>query len=91
MNAEDVRSHRDRLRDILLTHSIKTGDFLLASGKRSNVYVDVRKTALRSDGAVSIGHLLVALIDDLDHAGVGGMTLGADPILLRHSLRLRPT
>ena len=79
MNSNEAR---DSLRAILLEHSIKTGVFTLASGQTSNLYVDVRKTALRADGARCIGRLLTDLVSTLpDVHGVGGMTLGADPIL----------
>lgn len=73
---------KQRLLELLLAHSYKEGDFLLASGKRSTFYIDVRATALTAEGAALIGDVLL----DLMHAqgwafsGAGGMTLGADPL-----------
>lgn len=74
---------REALRELLLRHSIKVGDFVLASGARSKHYVDVRKTALTGSGASLIGALLLQIArQEAPHAtGVGGLTLGADPII----------
>ena len=38
----------ERLKELLKQHSVHYGDFVLASGKRSNVYVDCRLTTLRA-------------------------------------------
>ena len=78
------RSGEDRrkLREILLRHSVLRGDFVLASGKRSNLYVDCRLTTLRGEAMPLIGRLML----DLFHAhgwhpqAVGGLTMGADPV-----------
>lgn len=72
----------ERLRELLREHSFREGDFVLASGRRSPFYVDVRRTALTAEGATLIGELLLDLIQDQGWAceGAGGMTLGADPL-----------
>ncbi len=74
---------RRKLRALLIEHSIQLGNFTLASGATSSVYLDVRKTALRGDGATFIGDLLLSAIEqnDPNAEAVGGMTLGADPLL----------
>lgn len=59
------------------------GDFVLASGKRSNVYVDCRLTTLRAEAMPLIGR---AILDRIEACGwraelVGGLTLGADPVV----------
>lgn len=73
---------RDRLLSLLREHSYAEGDFLLASGRRSRFYVDVRRTALTAEGATLIGELLLDRIEAEAWAcdGAGGMTLGADPL-----------
>lgn len=75
-------AHRERLLELLLQYSYQEGDFVLASGKRSKFYIDVRKTSLHAEGATLIGELLVDLIQaqGWEVRGVGGMTLGADPL-----------
>lgn len=58
------------------------GSFTLASGAQSSVYIDVRQTALCSDGASLIGHAIFEEIRNLEGVkGVGGLTLGADPLV----------
>lgn len=73
---------RARLLELLRTYSYREGDFVLASGRRSNFYIDVRRTSLHAEGAALIGELLLELIQQRgwDVQGVGGMTLGADPL-----------
>lgn len=72
---------RAELFEILKRLSFKHGDFVLASGQRSSYYVDCRMTTLDGRGAYLIGHLMYDLLRDLHIDAVGGMTLGADPIV----------
>lgn len=73
---------------MLLQKSVKTGDFTLASGKTSDLYVDCRVTTMDSRGARLIGEFAwPAVREKLAESGmeaqaIGGMTLGADPISL---------
>jgi orotate phosphoribosyltransferase len=71
-----------RLRDLLRERSIRHGDFVLASGKRSSFYVDARLTTMSGEGLVLIG--LVGLehirVRGWQPQLVGGLTLGADPV-----------
>ena len=54
----------------------------MASGKRSNFYIDLRRTSLTAEGATLIGRLLLSELDAAgwSPAAVGGLTLGADPL-----------
>ncbi len=71
---------RARLIDILRERSCRSGRFTLASGRESDFYVDVRQTALNAEGSYLLGRLLLpALAPDI--AGVGGPTMGADPLV----------
>lgn len=54
--------------------------FLLSSGEKSNYYIDCRKITLNSLGSFFIGKIFYDEIKDLNIKGIGGMTLGADPI-----------
>jgi orotate phosphoribosyltransferase len=71
-----------QLRTLLKERSVKHGDFVLASGKRSSYYVDARLTTMSGRGQVLIGSLGLAAIDQAGWrpAAIGGLTLGADPI-----------
>jgi len=72
----------EQLVELLATRSARTGEFTLASGARSNLYIDARMTAMSPEGLALIGPLALG---ELRLAGwkadsVGGLTLGADPI-----------
>ncbi|MBI5234446.1 MAG: orotate phosphoribosyltransferase [Deltaproteobacteria bacterium] len=54
--------------------------FLLASGQKSDVYIDVKKTVLSAEAIVLTGRMFYKLIKDEDIDAIGGLTLGADPI-----------
>lgn len=71
-----------RLIALLRERSLKTGDFLLSSGKRSSWYIDCRRTTMHAEGLALIGELGLSLIREAGWAAdaVGGMTLGADPV-----------
>lgn len=72
---------KKRLAKILFERSYQEGDFILASGCKSDYYFDCRQTALHPEGSWLIGNLLNVLLADMDISAVGGMTLGADPLI----------
>jgi len=79
---------REKLRNLLKEKSLKTGDFILASGKRSNYYFDSKLTTLTAEGSYLTGK---CFFDTIVEAGVkadliGGMTLGSDPIVTAAAL-----
>lgn len=76
------------LLQIIKEQSIAFGDFVLASGQKSDVYIDIRKTSLHPQGAFLIGKAFAQLIKENwpDAKGVGGLTLGADPLVTATSV-----
>lgn len=74
-------SERDRLRQMLLDRSMRFGEFLLSSGATSNYYIDVRKTSLHPAGLALISKMFYAMLKDDGVTAVGGLTLGADPLV----------
>jgi orotate phosphoribosyltransferase len=84
MTAPDAArpSDRDRLIALLATRSARQGDFVLASGRRSSLYVDCRVTTMSPDGQLLIGREGLRMLRgtgwDID--AIGGLTLGADPV-----------
>lgn len=72
---------RQELFELLKDRSFQTGHFTLASGKTSNYYLDCRITTLTGRGSYLIGHLLYPEIAALFADAVGGMSMGADPIV----------
>ena len=72
---------KTKLAKLLLEKSYKEGDFTLTSGKKSEYYFDCKQTALHAEGSYLIGRLFVEMLKDFDCKGIGGMTLGADPLI----------
>jgi orotate phosphoribosyltransferase len=72
----------DRLRSHVLEHSVKTGDFVLKSGARSDWFLDTKQTACRAAGILAVADAIVETFgDDLATIdAIGGLTLGADPM-----------
>jgi orotate phosphoribosyltransferase len=70
------------LKQLLIERSVRTGDFILASGKSSSFYVDARMTTMSPEGLALIGPLSLDLIENAGWTpdSVGGLTLGADPV-----------
>jgi len=82
-----------RLRELLAERSVKFGDFVLASGLRSNYYIDARLTTMSGEGQVLVGEVAWNAITDADWDPdfIGGMTMGADPVayaIASHATRL---
>jgi len=73
---------RSRLMDLLRRDALRTGTFTLASGRTSHYYVDGRKVTLSAEGAALIGLGVLTQLADLPAvSAVGGLTMGADPIV----------
>jgi orotate phosphoribosyltransferase len=73
---------------LLRSKSVFHGDFVLTSGARSHYYVDCKLTTFDAQGAWLVGEAMLHLIRSAERAlnvqiaGVGGLTMGADPISL---------
>jgi len=72
---------RIRLARLLVEKSYREGDFTLTSGRKSDYYFDCKQTALNAEGSWLIGSLFNDMLRDVPVVGVGGMTLGADPLI----------
>jgi orotate phosphoribosyltransferase len=79
---------RTALLDLIATLSFKLGDFTLASGQRSDYYIDCRTTTLHAEGGRLAGLVFYDLIrQHIPHAvAVGGLTMGADPLVSATSI-----
>jgi orotate phosphoribosyltransferase len=68
--------------NLLAERSAKVGEFTLASGKKSNFYIDARLTTMTPEGLSIIGTLGLTAILKAEWRvdAIGGLTLGADPI-----------
>lgn len=66
---------------LLASLSYRKGTFRLASGRESDFYVDVKQTVMRAEGAKAIGELLCDRLQAHGIALVGGMAVGAVPLV----------
>lgn len=78
---------RTRLLAILKEKSYEKRRVILSSGRESDFYVDCKQATLDAEGAVLTGRLFCEMLarDGMPDA-VGGITLGADPIVTAISL-----
>src|SRR3954465_9824559 len=81
MSATSIPDHA-RLVSMLASRSARRGQFPLASGRQSTLYIDARLTTMSPDGLALIGPLALETLRSIGWVvdAVGGLTLGADPI-----------
>tara|TARA_Y100001970_G_scaffold284864_1_gene403166 strand:+ start:4732 stop:5298 length:567 start_codon:yes stop_codon:yes gene_type:complete len=76
----DLIQRRGELLKFLTESAYRQGDFKLASGKKSNHYVNCKPVSLNSNGLSLISYLLLNKVESGVHV-VAGLTLGADPLV----------
>jgi orotate phosphoribosyltransferase len=70
---------RSSLREHVLAHSVRRGEFTLKSGATSTWFLDTKQTACRPDGIVLVADAALEVIPPEADA-IGGLTMGADPV-----------
>jgi len=68
----DLRAH-------VLAHSVKRGDFVLKSGRRSSWFIDSKQTVCRPEAMLLVADAVLSVIP-ADATAIGGLTMGADPV-----------
>jgi len=78
-----VPSAKAQLLTLLANRSFGLGEFKLSSGGSSDYYIDCRMTTLRAEGARLTGRVVLDIIREEQWLpdAIGGMTMGADPIV----------
>jgi orotate phosphoribosyltransferase len=76
-------TYAQQLLPLLARISFRLGQFKLSSGGTSDYYVDCRTTTLHAEGGRLTGHAILELLEanKIEAEAVGGMTMGADPIV----------
>jgi len=76
-------THAQQLLSLLARTSFRLGQFKLSSGGTSDYYIDCRTTTLHAEGGRLTGHAILELLEEhlVDAEAVGGLTMGADPIV----------
>ena len=72
-------SSRERVLEHLLTHSERTGDFTLKSGRKSNWFIDSKQTICAPEVMADVAQLVIERLDPSINA-IGGLTMGADGV-----------
>jgi orotate phosphoribosyltransferase len=72
--------HRAELFELIRTRSFGRGKIMLASGRESDFYFDLRPTTIHPAGATCIGELICDALDGMAVDFVGGLEAGAIPI-----------
>ena len=78
-----MTSERERLLQLLRSFSLRLGNFTLVSGQKSHYYFDSKFTTLDPEGAYLTASLLLEEVkrQGITADAIGGLTLGADPIV----------
>jgi orotate phosphoribosyltransferase len=76
-------THAQQLLTLLSRLSFRLGEFKLSSGGTSDYYIDCRTTTLNAEGGRLTGHAILELLEQhgIEAEAVGGLTMGADPIV----------
>ncbi len=88
LSAAALQADRTRLLALLIERSYAKKKIILSSGRESDFYVDCKKTVLTAEGHWLVGRLFFDAIRKSapDAVGIGGLTLGADPLASATSL-----
>jgi orotate phosphoribosyltransferase len=78
-SADQVRQARAALLDHLAKHSVRRGEFVLKSGKRSSWFIDAKQTTCRPEVMLLVAEVLLAVLPG-DVTAIGGLTMGADAV-----------
>lgn len=83
-----MSSARQELLRLIAEKSFKLGQFTLSSGGTSDYYIDCRLTTLHARGAQLTGQVF---LEEIQSRGwkpqaIGGLTMGADPIVVAVSV-----
>ncbi len=83
MSGKDLfERHRTRLGELLKTLAYEQREVVLASGRKSNFYIDCKQAVLGAEGHFLVGSLFGRILQDTapEVEAVGGLTMGADPL-----------
>ncbi|MHB8380611.1 MAG: orotate phosphoribosyltransferase [Acidimicrobiales bacterium] len=70
---------RERVREHLLEHSVRRGEFTLKSGRTSTWFIDAKQTIGAPEVMVDLATLVLDAIP-YDVTAIGGLTMGADGV-----------
>lgn len=71
---------REELLKLIKEKALLRGERTLASGKKSNFYIDAKQVTLDPQGILLVGKVILGVLQGVRANAIGGPTLGADPI-----------
>lgn len=77
----DESEIRQRLAALLVSQAYLEGEFVLTSGKKSDHYFDCKQVTLNPEGLALVSELLVMKMHRNNIPAIGGLAIGADPIV----------
>jgi orotate phosphoribosyltransferase len=78
---------RDRLFALLKERAFRRGRVVLASGRESDFYFDMKPAMLDPDGAALMAELILQQIHDVNADCIGGLEMGAVPLIAPVAMR----
>jgi orotate phosphoribosyltransferase len=78
MNQQDIRN---RLAELIRERSFGRRKVVLASGRESNFYFDMKPTMFHPEGASLLAKMILARLSGLGIDYVGGLEMGAVPLI----------
>jgi orotate phosphoribosyltransferase len=78
---------RNRLFMLLKERAFKRGKVILASGRESDFYFDMKPAMLNPDGAAILAELILQELEGVDADYVGGIEMGAVPLIAPVAMR----
>lgn len=76
----DLPLVRESLLALICQAAYKEGDFTLSSGQKSDYYINGKQATLHAQGGLMVARLLLDMLPE-GTVAVGGLTLGADPMV----------
>lgn len=80
LSTADLKTLRQQLLELICQVAYKEGDFTLSSGQKSDYYINGKQVTLHAQGGLMVARLLLDMLPE-GTVGVGGLTLGADPMV----------
>jgi orotate phosphoribosyltransferase len=80
-NCGSDASLRTRAFNLIRQRSFSRGKFILASGRESEFYLDLKPTMFHPEGAHLLAELIFRTLDEIPVDYIGGLAMGAVPLV----------
>lgn len=77
----ELEQNKKRLLVLFKKNAFCKGEVTLSSGKKSDYYIDAKQVTLTPEGMTLIGRIILDILKDEAFDAIGGLTIGADPIV----------